>query len=535
MAHSVLFDYHDSIASLPGSTPVRERLVKDALKYLDELASDVGNSPSLQRELATAYLKVGDVQGRPYTSNLGQSDGALASYRKALAILEPLSAANQSDREFLRDLATLYERIGNIQLRKGNWPEALQRNNKALAMRQDLLAADPSNKEYRSEVADSLLYVGDARQMPCSNVECVGQALESQRRSLAIRQALASEDPSDRQIKRSVAQAYARVGFRLEYFGEQGKKDGRPWLENEQAALKIRKELVAADPTNALDRRNLADQLMLTGNAQIENGDLPGALNGYRNSLDIFKGLASADPTNSEARRDLSFIYYRLAAAYRKSGNDREARGNYAAIIPINDRLLTEDPTNQEDLQILANVYWNLKDLSRTAGDHAGAIDHWRKAIAVNERMVAMTPDNAQYASTLASANSYMGMLYAESAGAHSVKGTLEVRIPTTTNATQVQQWREARSWYQKSFNLYQDMKSKGTLSASEVTRPNEVAGEIAKCDADKSNEAAPSSLGGNRQKKPPRSKFLIVRRPISSMVAVPTMAKAVLGADRRT
>ena len=187
----------------------------------------------------------------------------------------------------------------------------------------------------------------------------------------------------------------------------------------------------------------------------------------------------------------------------RKSGNDREARGNYAAIIPINDRLLTEDPTNQEDLQILANVYWNLKDLSRTAGDHAGAIDHWRKAIAVNERMVAMTPDNAQYASTLASANSYMGMLYAESAGAHSVKGTLEVRIPTTTNATQVQQWREARSWYQKSFNLYQDMKSKGTLSASEVTRPNEVAGT-------KVMKQPRRHSGGNRQKKPPRSKFLI-------------------------
>ena len=265
--------------------PARPRcergLVKDALNYLDRLANDPDPGQSLQRELATAYLKVGDVQGRPYTSNLGQTEGALTSYQKARAILEPLLVTDKANQELRRDVATVYERIGNIELRKGNWPEALQRNNKALAMRQDLLAADPSNKEYRSEVADSLLYVGDARQMPCSNVECVGQALESQRRSLAIRQALASEDPSDRQIKRSVAQAYARVGFRLEYFGEQGKKDGRPWLENEQAALKIRKELVAADPTNALDRRNLADQLMLTGNAQIENGDLPGALNGY--------------------------------------------------------------------------------------------------------------------------------------------------------------------------------------------------------------------------------------------------------------
>src|SRR5207237_6247781 len=39
LAHSVLFDYHDAIASLSGSTPARERLIRDALKYLDGLAN----------------------------------------------------------------------------------------------------------------------------------------------------------------------------------------------------------------------------------------------------------------------------------------------------------------------------------------------------------------------------------------------------------------------------------------------------------------------------------------------------------------
>jgi non-specific serine/threonine protein kinase/serine/threonine-protein kinase len=39
LAHSVLFDYHDAIKDLPGATRVRERLVKDALIYLDSLAA----------------------------------------------------------------------------------------------------------------------------------------------------------------------------------------------------------------------------------------------------------------------------------------------------------------------------------------------------------------------------------------------------------------------------------------------------------------------------------------------------------------
>src|SRR5205085_1028999 len=68
LAHSVLFDYHDAIAALPGSTKVRERLVKDALTYLDTLSSESGNDIGLLRELAAAYEKVAAVQGGAGTS-----------------------------------------------------------------------------------------------------------------------------------------------------------------------------------------------------------------------------------------------------------------------------------------------------------------------------------------------------------------------------------------------------------------------------------------------------------------------------------
>src|SRR5438552_8305014 len=118
-------------------------------------------------------ILTGDVQGRPYASNLGQTEGALARYTKALAILEPMSSSNQRDNELKRDLATVYERIGNIQLRKGNGNDALDKNNKAMAMRQALLATDPSNKNYRREVADSYLYIGDALQAKCLDLECM--------------------------------------------------------------------------------------------------------------------------------------------------------------------------------------------------------------------------------------------------------------------------------------------------------------------------------------------------------------------------
>jgi eukaryotic-like serine/threonine-protein kinase len=79
LANAALLEIHDAIRDLPGSTPARRLLVSKGLEYLDRLARDAGDRPDLQRELAGAYLKVGDVQGRPLNANLGDSAGALAS------------------------------------------------------------------------------------------------------------------------------------------------------------------------------------------------------------------------------------------------------------------------------------------------------------------------------------------------------------------------------------------------------------------------------------------------------------------------
>src|SRR5437868_2177946 len=63
LANSFLFEFHDAIKDLPGATSARELVVRRALDYLDSLANEAGNDEQLQRELATAYQKVGDVQG----------------------------------------------------------------------------------------------------------------------------------------------------------------------------------------------------------------------------------------------------------------------------------------------------------------------------------------------------------------------------------------------------------------------------------------------------------------------------------------
>jgi serine/threonine protein kinase len=486
LAHSVLFDYHDQIAALPGSTKVREGLVKDSLEYLDNLSQEAGSNRSLMRELAGAYLKIGDVQGRPYASNLGRTDDALVSYQKSLAILESLSSNYKKDNEISRELATVYERIGNIQLRKGDWKDALNWNNKALVMRQTLLSSDPSNRNFRREVADSYLYVGDALQAPCGELKCENEALEDQLHTLELREALAREDPSDPEIRRGIAQAHTRVGFRFNKIAQESrdKKYLQQWLEQDQASLAIRKELAAANPTNAVDRRNLADQLMLTANAQLENGDNAGALAGYHQSLDVFKTLSAADASNTEALRDLSFICFRLAVACLRVGDMRAARENYERVLEVDRRLLSEDPNNEEDLATVGAVYRELSRQSEKEGNLGGAITNWKHHIDSLERIVAIAPNNTSRASECASAYQVLGVLHARNAGAQFTGSTLPAKAPLKIDARQAKEWREARAAYQKALNILEDMKGKGTLEAAHAGWPDGLANEIAKCDA---------------------------------------------------
>jgi hypothetical protein len=73
LANSFLFDIYGQIETLPGSTKVRESIVRTVLRYLNNLAVEAGDNPELQWELATAYQKIGDVQGYGLHPNLGQT------------------------------------------------------------------------------------------------------------------------------------------------------------------------------------------------------------------------------------------------------------------------------------------------------------------------------------------------------------------------------------------------------------------------------------------------------------------------------
>jgi serine/threonine protein kinase len=105
LAHTFVFDLHDEVAKLEGSTKAREMMVQTGLEYLDNLSRNAGSDLELQKEIAAAYVKIGDAEGYPTKPNLGRMADALSSYQKAGDIYRRIAEKNTA---YLPDLAEFY-------------------------------------------------------------------------------------------------------------------------------------------------------------------------------------------------------------------------------------------------------------------------------------------------------------------------------------------------------------------------------------------------------------------------------------------
>jgi tetratricopeptide (TPR) repeat protein len=249
LSHSLMFEIHDSMQNLPGATPTRQLIVSRALDYLDSLAQESGGDPTLQRELATAYEKIGDIRGNPYLSNLGDSTGALESYRRALEIRESLLAADPNNIAVERETASNYDHIGDVLGRTGDRKGAAEIIQKAIEIRRKLIAENSADNDLRRELATSRLKIGEHLQSGGD----INAGLENERQALATFESLAAQDPQNAKILRSVMLAENKIGYML-----------------------------------------------------FVSNDLPGALEIYRNGLAIAETLAAKDADNAPSQRDLS-------------------------------------------------------------------------------------------------------------------------------------------------------------------------------------------------------------------------------------
>jgi serine/threonine protein kinase/tetratricopeptide (TPR) repeat protein len=384
LANASLFDIHDAIRDLPGSTPARQLLVANGLTYLDQLARDAGDRPDLMRELANAYVKVGDVQGRPLNPNLGDTAGALTSYRKAASIYESLAAKGHDSPTLGRELATAYLRLSEVLGRTGETAEAMSLARKGAERLERAAAATPATDakaqvELRRELAASHSRLGD---LLSAEGDTKG-AIEQHRLALALMDSMNGAMPTDISTLRQLGVAHQKLANSLGNPNYPNIGDYTGALEQLQLSGDVFRKAIATYPTNALFRRLLAVVDSNTADVLQALKRPDEALATQRRALTAFQALAAADPRNAAANNDVAISQSKIAEMLYNAGRSKEAVPEFERALAMHQNLAAADPTNASLKLEVASDYNRLATAQAQLKDRA--------AIANHDRAVAMT------------------------------------------------------------------------------------------------------------------------------------------------
>jgi serine/threonine protein kinase len=441
LAHTFVFDLHDEVAKLDGSTKAREMMVQTGLQYLDNLAKNAGGDLELQKEIAAGYMKIGDAQGYPTQPNLGRTEDALASYRKAGEIYERLA---KKDDAYLPDLAAFYRNYAGL-FRFSDHPERARelyestiqtfdrlRSRQQLAPEQEVLYArawcnvgdiDEEADKYSQawtefEHCNELAHAQLNRKKDQHSLEMVSQSEERvgtaaqelghlrealqafDEQEAALRELLAAE-PLNPKLHRNLALMYqfrARVYF-SESYPDYG--DPKRGLENFQLYLQTAQQMLNRDPNNVAARLSVALAMLKVSHC-LQPSDPPAAIRLARDSLQMLDPMIASKIGGNKPALDRAYGLRKLGEAQFKAGRFAEARSSAdlalaasrafaqipdehleiveALILSGNASAATRDPARAENLLIEARQ--TAQELARS-GELTGLIPlaHAEKAL----------------------------------------------------------------------------------------------------------------------------------------------------------
>ena len=513
LASSLLSEINNEAEKLSGSTKLRSILVQRTLSYLDSIAAEAENNRALQQELATAYQKVGDIQGNTYFSNLGDIPGAIASYTKAVAIRESLSKTAPQSAEARHELALAHEGFADVLWGADRLSDTLTHYREAQRTLETLSSGWKETKEIRFDLSRIYHKIGDLYgNVDYSNLGDTAAGVVNHQASLRLREALAAEEPSNRRYLDVLSESYLNLGIMERITG-----DLAGALQNYRGAIAVQERFRAVEPTNPIYRRHIAFIQRHLAVALQEADQIDEALQVQRASLSAAEEEAAADTKNTQAKRTLAVANSALAHLLSQSGEISRAMEHFRTAITILEKLFSEGPSNALVRRDLFVAYLQLGDTYALASDSSSALDCYTKAkalpapassetrnsqarsdlarlslsraswernygslstalenarqsVAIREQLLAANPSNVIMRRDLAESYSELGAIYEKLATGE------QSAVQTKDGARQ-----SAEESYGKSLNLWQEMERKGILGRAYAQKPLSVAQELAK------------------------------------------------------
>jgi non-specific serine/threonine protein kinase/serine/threonine-protein kinase len=382
LAGSFIFDVYDAIDDVPGTTPARQLIVKNAVMYLESLAREAAGDTGLQRELAEAFVRVGDVQGNPTRANVGDPTGAIASYQRAIALAEAVRNAAPADTAVVRTLAGAHKQRGDVLALTGNKDAALADAEAAADLYAQIAGRDDATLDDKTASGVASIKLGDLLGNP--NFENLGRtdsAVIAYRKALDSFRRLDQANPSSIPVRRFLGVTLERIGTMQAAAGQ--------WSDaaaSYQESFDIRRGLAEREPTH----RDIQRDLGIAHEKQAEvlqgRGNATGAVAEQRQALAVYERLAAADPSDANAGRTVAVGRENVADALRKTGSVTEVLDLYRKALDVHRGFRAKDPHNVQAACDTARVAETLGDVL-SAVEAPGACAAWRESQAARQSL----------------------------------------------------------------------------------------------------------------------------------------------------
>jgi tetratricopeptide (TPR) repeat protein len=393
LTNSMLFDVTSQIAELQGATAARESLVTKGVAYLERLQKDPRATPELRRDLAAAYLKIGDLQGRTVHPNIGDPQASFNSYARSVELLEPLYRANPHDPKLAHLMIQAYKMRGWMQQDR---IAGVADCNRAVAIAEGRVAADPKNLEARHDLASSLAAA------PLNSEPTTTRARD-------LFEGLLRDGAKDPEIRRELAWQYRNLGsFALD-------RDPHKAIDLYTTSLEQFAGLATEYPSNAVYQREHAVAQSAFVNPLLALNRNKEAIDYSRRALALIRQVVRGDSRNVSFRLDLIQFEYTLAVLLGMESDSQEALAGMKQGAAEADQLAIDTPANPDYRFVSASIDRQVGSLAAVAGDRKTSLEYRRKSESQMEQLVLSYPAREDYRSGLGEARIEVGKSLGES------------------------------------------------------------------------------------------------------------------------
>ena len=371
LARTFTIDFDNAITPLAGSLPARKMLIETGLHYYDSLLKDAGGNRSLLEDIANAYDHLGDAEGNPGFSNLGDRDAAMKAYLKSRAVRSQIA---DDSPQFLANRLGNSQRIGFMMVLKGDLAAATTVTNDALRLA--ATAQSANDPRVRLQILELWMNLGDIK----NQADDFEPALAAYSHLLEMATDYKSAGMNDVDGPSMISLAHTKLGEVLAQMGR-----GPEALLHLHQALAIDEDFASNEPDSIRRLRKLSvDYFMMNWSYASPSGAATATKEEIRLSLaraaEIADRIAAIDAGNITAYVDVGMSHLNYAKWYRGQGDYQGALAETQKYYKANERYTDGQPHNMEfdDARVRADAF--LARALSEAGSPDQALPHLTKA-----------------------------------------------------------------------------------------------------------------------------------------------------------